>query len=390
MLSYYEERARRSRSSFDGDHSHFLEGWQYQYLRDHGFHILSPKPNTTIDTQWADLVCFPVMQPLIRSAVSARQRLIRRLPSHMQRNLGPEDAVAIVQKAILAGMSEKNIRKAWNEAGHVPFTRRPLHQEHIYSTKGATDKTKTIDYEKIDYSKPVRPQLREILGKGKRLTTGTVCGKLMTDPENVKLFSTIDLEKKEEQKFNDAKNRLAKGAGNEESRAAGQKFVDEYKAAKKALDKEYEDALVDALNKQSAGQAGDAEIRMIKSALKSKLAKCQKRRARETASAARGGAPQTASSANSSKKRRRRRNAARAPSDDSDSGDSSSDDEDGGKGKDLIGKHFVDEGIRREITGFGTHADQRVLFYNLPDGEEVFSGVGEVRSWVEATRRAEN
>jgi hypothetical protein len=51
--------------------------------------------------------------------------------------------------------------------------------------------------------------------------------------------------------------------------------------------------------------------------------------------------------------------------------------EDGSKGKDSIGSCFEDEGTRCEVTAFGEDdAGERVLFYNLPTGEEAFfSGV---------------
>jgi hypothetical protein len=111
---------------FDGDESHWLKGSQHRELQEKGFHVIAPKPNTTTDTQWADLVCFPDMQGAVRVAVSQRQRLLARLPFANRRGLGPQDAVAIITPAIIKGMSERQIRKAWNEAGQVPFTRRPL------------------------------------------------------------------------------------------------------------------------------------------------------------------------------------------------------------------------------------------------------------------------
>ena len=56
----------------------------------------------------------------------------------------------------------------------------------------------------------------------------------------------------------------------------------------------------------------------------------------------------------------------------SDGGDSSSDDEDGSKGKDLIGSYFEDGDVRCKVAAFGEHKGNRILFYDLPTGEEVF------------------
>jgi hypothetical protein len=75
------------------------------------------------------------------------------------------------------------------------------------------------------------------------------------------------------------------------------------------------------------------------------------------------------------KKARRQKKAVVADSsgsEGSDGGDSSSDDEDGSKGKDLIGSYFEDGDVRCKVAAFGEHKGNRILFYDLPTGEEVF------------------
>ena len=42
---------------------------------------------------------------------------------------------------------------------------------------------------------PVHPQIMEQIGKGNRLTSGKICGKPITDEENVKLFEALEKEK---------------------------------------------------------------------------------------------------------------------------------------------------------------------------------------------------
>jgi hypothetical protein len=87
------------------------------------------------------------------------------------------------------------------------------HQDHIYVTKDKTVKTSCIDDSEIDYSKEVQPQLRDLLGKGNRITTGKVCNKLLTDDDNIALLEALDKEKGDKEEFKAAKDRLAKSIG---------------------------------------------------------------------------------------------------------------------------------------------------------------------------------
>jgi hypothetical protein len=69
-----------------------------------------------------------------------------------------------------------------------------------------------------------------------------------------------------------------------------------------------------------------------------------------------------------------------------------SDDEDGSKGHGLVGSCFEDpdDGMC-EVTGHGDDGDgDDILFYKLPDGEEVYGAVEEVRALVLAHRGAAN
>ena len=77
---------------------------------------------------------------------------------------------------------------AW---GIVPFTRVPMQQPHILQTKGKQHVKKLLNWEALDYSMPVTPQIREQLGKGRRMTTGVICDRPMTCPEVIRLFAAL-------------------------------------------------------------------------------------------------------------------------------------------------------------------------------------------------------
>ena len=68
----------------------------------------------------------------------------------------------------------------------------------------------------------------------------------------------------------------------------------------------------------------------------------------------------------------------------------SSDGEDGRKGHNLVGSRFEDPGDGTcDVAGYGeVDSGARILFYKLPDGEEVYGAVKEVRVWVLAHRAA--
>ena len=56
------------------------------------------------------------------------------------------------------------------------------------ATKGKTVKKNTLNYEVLDYTKPVHPQMMEQIGRGNRLTSGKFCGQPATAEGNVRFF----------------------------------------------------------------------------------------------------------------------------------------------------------------------------------------------------------
>ena len=133
--------------------------------------IILPKPNTSSDTQGEDLVTYGIMQPLVLENIAARQRfLIRTIKT--DRALNATDAVAVLAPAAEKAQTVTHNLAAWRVRGLSPFTRQPLEQPHILMTKGKSKPLKTLNFEALDYNKPVTPQVREKLGKGRRLTSG--------------------------------------------------------------------------------------------------------------------------------------------------------------------------------------------------------------------------
>ena len=104
-------------------------------------------------------------------------------------------AVIVIGPAIEKGFSRNNNVSAWEESGLVPFCERPLFADHIQATKGKTVKKNTLNYDVLDWSKPVHLQMMEQIGKGARLASGKIYGRPMTDEENVKLFEGLEKEK---------------------------------------------------------------------------------------------------------------------------------------------------------------------------------------------------
>ena len=68
-------------------------------------------------------------------------------------------------------------------------------------------KSSTLNYEALNYSKPIKPQLANLLGPGGRLTTGRICDYPLTHENNIRLFEAIDEENKLKEKANQAKKR---------------------------------------------------------------------------------------------------------------------------------------------------------------------------------------
>jgi hypothetical protein len=89
--------------------------------------------------------------------------------------------VSIAKSALDKGTTKMVNANGWRLGGIVPFTRAPLMQPHTLQTKGKTVLKKLLNWEAIDYSIPVTAaQIREQLGKGRRMTTGVICDRPMT------------------------------------------------------------------------------------------------------------------------------------------------------------------------------------------------------------------
>jgi hypothetical protein len=77
----------------------------------------------------------------------------------------------------------------------VPFCEKPLHADHIQATKGKVVKKNTLNYDVLQWDKPLHPQMMHQIGRGNRLTTGKIYGRPMTDEMNVRLFEGLEKEK---------------------------------------------------------------------------------------------------------------------------------------------------------------------------------------------------
>ena len=180
---------------WDGDESHMMTGSRLRELKNRGAVIIPPKPNTTTDCQGPDLVNFPVVQQRVRAECSHRQRLMRRMDGEKRRQLDYRDVVAIIGPAIERGFSRSNNLAAWEESGLVPFCEKPLCADHTQATKGKVVKKNTLNYDVLQWDKPLHPQMMHQIGRGNRLTTGKICGRPMTDEMNVRLFEELEKEK---------------------------------------------------------------------------------------------------------------------------------------------------------------------------------------------------
>ena len=353
---------------WDGDESHMMAGTRLSELKNRGAVIIPPKPNTTTDCQGPDLVNFPVVQQRVRAECSHRQRLIRRMDGQKRRPLDYRDVVAIIGPAIQRGFSRSNNLAAWEESGLVPFSEKPLYADHIQATKGKVVKKNTLNYDVLQWDKPLHPQMMEQIGRGNRLTTGKICGRPMTDEMNVRLFEELEKEKR---------------VATEGKAATARKKAKAPLPGDDALILRWEEQKVEearvklehAQERQRKGIATAADLKLFKSRVVKKI---QQQNAPPTPAPS---APKT--NRKRKRKTKRQEDSASEPSD----GDSSSDDEDIDKGKDLLYKLFEDEGQLFKVVGFGVSEDNdRLLFYQL-DGkgaEEEYSSVAEVREWVQA------
>ena len=121
--------------------------------------------------------------------------MIRRLPSEKRRALDYRDTIAIIGPAIQKGFTRNVNLSAWAESGLCPFTEMPKYADHTQATKGKSVKKNTLNYEVLEWDKPIHPQMMHQIGRGNRLTTGKVAGQPMTDEANVKMFEALDKEK---------------------------------------------------------------------------------------------------------------------------------------------------------------------------------------------------
>ena len=156
------------------------------------------------------------------------------------RPLGYRGMVATLAPAIEKGMTRKNCMAAHEEVGLHPFTRKSIMTAHIASSKGKTVKTRALNYDAIDYDKPVKPQVAHQLGPGGRMTTGKICYFPLTHENNIKLFEALDAEKKLKLDGAAARKRVKAGTakeGDEDlaqqlSELEGGEFVAKLKAAR--------------------------------------------------------------------------------------------------------------------------------------------------------------
>jgi hypothetical protein len=80
----------------------------------------------------------------------------------------------LVGPAIEKGFSRNSNISAWEESGLGPFCETPFFADHIQATKGKSAKKSTLNYDVLDWSSPVHPQMMEQIGKGQQLTTGKI------------------------------------------------------------------------------------------------------------------------------------------------------------------------------------------------------------------------
>ena len=181
---------------FDGDGSHLMKAAARQAWADRGLIMIFPKPNTSSDTQGEDLVTYGIMQPLVRENIAKRMRFLK-MRVKVNRELDGRDVVAIMAPTMLKAQTAHHNLSAWRVRGLSPFTRQPLQQPHILATKGKDRPQRTLNFDKLDFSKPIHAQVREQLGKGVRLTSGFYSGKPYTHEGAIRMDAALEKEKEE-------------------------------------------------------------------------------------------------------------------------------------------------------------------------------------------------
>ena len=239
---------------------------------------------------------------------------------------------------------------AYEEAGLHPFTRNPLMAAHIASSKGKTVKTRTLNYDAIDYDKPVKPQVACQLGPGGRMTTGKICDFPLTHENNIKLFEALDAEKKLKLDGAAARKRIKAGTakeGDEDlaqqlSELEGGEFVAKLKAARE---------------REAACTVTKGDANFLKT------------RKAQAATAGENDAAIPPPTEPPQKKKRASKKDAESDGDDSDGSDDSEEEDDG---KDLLKKKWMDEELDAEctVTRRTRFQGQRALWYTHVDGKE--------------------
>ena len=251
------------------------------------------------------------------------------------------------------------------ESGLVPFCEKPLFADHIQATKGKTVKKNTLNYDVLDWSKPVHPQMMEQIGKGARLTSGKICGKPMTDEENVKLFEGLEKEK----------TVAADGSAALARQKAKKPTPGDDDLLLAWEDQKLEEAKVElkfARAREAKGESTTADEKLSNSKIIKKI---------ETAVASGGGdTPVPAPKATKKATKRKRKH-----SDDSDNGGSDDSDEED-DGKDLLKQKWMDDELGEcTATRRIRHQGDRALWHTRHEDDELKkekSSAGEVREWT--------
>ena len=252
----------------------------------------------------------------------------------------------------------------------LPFLREAfyLFADHIQATKGKSVKKNTLNYDVLDWSKPVHPQMMEQIGKGQRLTTGKICGKPMTEEENVKLFEGLEKEKAV----------AACGSAALARQKAKKPMPGDDGLLKAWEDQKIEEAKVKlkfARAREAKGESTAADEKLFNSRIVKKL--------EQAAEPGGGSTPKPAPKATKvTRKRKRSIN----NGNDSDSGGSEDSDE-GDDGKDLLKRKWMDDELGEcTVTRRTSYQGQRALWYTYyEDGEleKERSSVEEVREWIQ-------
>jgi hypothetical protein len=281
--------------------------------------------------------------------------------------------VVVLAPAIEKALSRVNNMKAFEEAGLYPFTRKVLRSPHILATKGKTKKIPTLNYEALDYGKPVSPQVANLLGPGGRLTTGRICDLPLSHENNIKLFEALDSEKDLKLKGSAAKKRKKIGAPLPGDDMLLLEF-EEY------LKREFAVKLEGATRRKMKGKQTKGDEKLLAST-KEQKAKTNPRAARKLHAKANPRPPQ---------KRLKKTPKPTSPDEDSASDDDIQTDASETNecnvrayGDDLVGKEFYepDDECWCLITGKAVdNYGNRYLYYNLKGDREI-SSVPEVREW---------